>query len=118
MESLKIIHWNACSIVRHRAELVNYVNKRSRDERPDIICIQESYLKPNKCFKFNGYNIIRKDREHAMGGGVVILIKHDISCKSLELQTTIESLAVEVYAENGKTTIVNVYDPPDGSIHL
>ena len=112
------MQWNACSIVRHKTELVNYISKIKLEKVPDIICLQETFLKPNKTFKINGYNIIRKDREQSMGGGIAICLKNELSFKLIEPQTKLECVAVEVYSGNSKITIVNVYVPPPMKVYV
>lgn len=42
------------------------------DNRPDIICIHETWLKPQLNFDLQGYILIRKDRKQGNGGGVAI----------------------------------------------
>lgn len=39
----------------------------------------ETFLKPTHAFTFNGYSIERKDRLDSEKGGLLIMIKHEIS---------------------------------------
>ena len=38
------------------------------NETYDVICLQETFLKPGKHFRLLGYNIVRRDGEDAKGG--------------------------------------------------
>ena len=50
-----IIQWNANSLNAHSAELKHYIS--CAKNIPDIICVQETFLKPDSKFKIAGYNI-------------------------------------------------------------
>ena len=52
--------------------------------KPDIICIQESWLKENIYYKLNNYSIIRKERKFTRGGGVCVLVKNNVTYKIKE----------------------------------
>lgn len=68
-----ILQWNAKSLTANAQEF-----KKSLDEfmeKPEIICIQETWLKPNLDFKINGYSCERKDRENRTGVGCSIFVK-------------------------------------------
>lgn len=59
------------------------VNKRINDiplllKEIDILVCVESQLTPKKNISFPGFLTFRKDREHAGGGGIVILIRRNI----------------------------------------
>ena len=68
-----ILQWNSQSIIAHGNELKNALN--DWDKKPDIICIQETWLKEGKTYNLPGYNIYRCDRKSASknyGGGCAI----------------------------------------------
>lgn len=50
----------------------------------DIVCINETWLKPGKSVRFPGYKILRFDRPGSQkGGGVAILFKEDLEVDDL-----------------------------------
>ena len=66
----KILQWNCNSISAHGGELKHYLT--TMNFLPDIICLQETRLKPHHTFTLPGYNIIRRDRDPPDGGGGVM----------------------------------------------
>jgi len=61
-----ILQWNARSLIANGQDFKQFI--RNRREKPDVICIQESWLKPNLDFIIYGYVSVRQDREN--GGGM------------------------------------------------
>lgn len=49
---LVILQWNARSLVANGLEFKGYLNKM--EEKPDVICVQESWLKPKFDFVIKG----------------------------------------------------------------
>ena len=49
--------------------------KANGEDKPDLICIQETWLKPCLDFVITGYVGVRKDRADSTGGGCAVLIK-------------------------------------------
>ena len=56
-----ILQWNARSLIANGQEFKRYIY--DLEHKPDIICIQETWLKPHLDFVIKGYNSIRLDRE-------------------------------------------------------
>jgi ribonuclease HI len=98
-------------VTRHAEELKNYLLKCT--EKPDIICIQETFLKPLKSFNLPEYDCVRKDREGGRGGGIATFIKSGIDYKIKETNCTLECIIIELLSGVSILTIVNVYDPPN-----
>ena len=73
--SFIILQWNAQNIISHGNELKHYTY--NSNYKPDIICIQESWLNNEINFKLNNYSMVRKDRQLGTGGGVCIFIKNN-----------------------------------------
>ena len=70
---LSIVSWNCNGIFAHKNELLNHI---SQIQKPyDIICIQETKLKPKRTLTIPGYNILRRDRPDRAGGGLITLVK-------------------------------------------
>lgn len=67
---LIILQWNARSLIANGQEFKKYIDNLI--EKPHIICIQETWLKPQMDFIIKGYNVIRNDREYGRGGGIAM----------------------------------------------
>ncbi len=78
---------------------------------PDLICIQETWLKSHLDFVIPGYLSIRKDRSRATGGGCATFIKDGVAYKEVKVETQYECIKVEVWTSLGKVTIINYYNP-------
>lgn len=65
---VRILQWNARSLIANGQEFKSYIDQS--DFKPDIICIQESWLKVGVDFKLHQYIEVRCDRSGRVGGGV------------------------------------------------
>ena len=80
------------------------VSSNNTNNAYDVICIQETFLKPDKKFSVPAYDVIRTDRDTARGG-LVMLLKAGMKYMQLPSPQGIESQVVEVSTANGKLTI-------------
>lgn len=71
-----ILQWNARSLIANGPEFKGFIDEL--EVQPDIICVQETWLKPTLDFVIRGYISIRRDREEGGGGGCGIFIKRGI----------------------------------------
>lgn len=71
---ITILQWNARSLIANGQEFKHY-SIANGDFSPDIICIQETWLKPQLNFCINRYESVRKDRPIGNGGGTATFIK-------------------------------------------
>ncbi|MEE9605315.1 MAG: reverse transcriptase domain-containing protein [Candidatus Scalindua sp.] len=106
---ISIFQWNACGIKGHFSYFYNYI--ASLENSPDIICIQESFLKPAHSFSLKGYATIRKDRTFSDKGGVMTLVKHSISYSTLVCPGDVEATGIQIDSSKGLLNIFNVYNP-------
>ena len=108
---LIILQWNAQSIIAHGSELKHFIYKSI--DKPDFICIQESWLKYSINYKLDNYSIVRKDRFNGRGGGVCIFIKNNIihKVKENDLLNNIEYIHIEFFLNNKIFNLVNLYNP-------
>ena len=90
---INILQWNAQSLYAQEDELKHHLCKSQN--KVDIICIQESWLKPSKSYNIPGYNSIRCDRLSKSGGGTVIYIHPSHSYHEIKIDSAIECCAVE-----------------------
>ena len=112
--AFKIMHWNACGLLARTNELKHFIN--TTDVVPDIICIQETFLKPKHNFKLDNYDIVRHDRIDQAKGGTATFVKLGIKYKVLSVPNTLDCVAVEIVIKNKSYSVVNVYNPPSCDI--
>ena len=89
------------------------------DTHADIITIQETKLTPKaKTPKIHNFTSVRTDRLHKAGGGLITLIRDNITFTTTDIPSTInthniELQMVKVHINNTKhITITNIYIPP------
>ena len=92
------------------------------DTHADIITIHETKLTPKaNTPKIHNFTTVRADRLHKAGGGVITLIKYNITFTTTYIHSTInthntELQMVKVHINNTKhITIANIYIPPRDS---
>lgn len=76
-----LLQWNARSLLANGQEFKHFIKELS--VQPDVICVQETWLKPSFDFLIHGYSVIRNDREHGEGGGCATFIRSDIPYRLL-----------------------------------
>ena len=127
---LKIFQWNCNGISTKRGDLL----KTLACHRPDIVILQESKLQPSQVNKpeniplFPGYQIFRKDRTVADGGGgLLTLVKLSLNAQECDspfdppasVNDNLEFLFVKVWLTAQQSIIVgNLYNPPTNSLQL
>ena len=94
------------------------------DTHADIITIQETKLTPKaKTPKIHNFTAVRTDRLHKAGGGLITLIRDNITFTTTDIPSTInthntELQMVKVHINNTKhITIANIYIPPPDTTH-
>jgi ribonuclease HI/exonuclease III len=114
---MKILHWNAQSLGAHGDQLKKDIYDMK--EKPEIICIQETWFGKKSNFRLRGYEVIRKDREIqgeskvSPRGGCITCIKKGIAFQQVETKSQIlEVLTIKVFlSETNHITCVNIYNP-------
>lgn len=99
-----ILQWNARSLSPNGQEFKKFIE--DLPNKPDAICIQETWLKINLDFKIAGYTCIRCDREEGIGG-CVTFIKEDISFREIEKGSDQEYIVVAAWIKGVELVIVN-----------
>lgn len=103
-----ILQWNTRSLIANGQDFKQFIG--SRGEKTDIVCIQESWLKPNLEFVLHGYVTVRRDRIEGTGGGCVTFVKQGIPYRIVGIGRKQEYVVVKVWARR-EVTIVNYYNP-------
>lgn len=88
-----------------------------------ILCLSETKLKdvhPDPFFEINGYQKpFCKDRKHNAGGGILVYVKNEVSCKrrpDLENEQ-LECIWIEIKPVKSKAFLVgHIYRPPNSGI--
>ena len=108
------MQWNARGLMGNGAELRNQIAQM--EDQPDVICIQETFLKTSKEFTLDGYNEVRKDRKDRPKGGLITFIKEGISFQEHKAPNDIECQVIQVNSKRRKIVIINVYNSPGNKI--
>ncbi|KAL2092947.1 hypothetical protein ACEWY4_010259 [Coilia grayii] len=105
-----ILQWNARSLIANGQELKRYVQKLP--DKPDMICIQETWLKAHLQFVIKGYIAVRCDRGNERGGGCITFIKDGIPYKCVKVNGGHECIVTEIFNGTKETyTVINYYNP-------
>jgi ribonuclease HI len=108
------MQWNCNGYRSQYTELKNYLHNVVI--KPDIICLQETFLKAPHTVNLYGYSIIRNDREDRPKGGVATFIKNGINYRQIDGPNDLECICVEIYAKKESIKINNIYIPPEAEI--
>ena len=104
-----ILQWNARSLIANGQELKKYLD--GFKNKPEIVCIQETWLKPCLDFVIPGYESVREDRAEGTGGGCATFVRVGVQYQRVALATQLECVAVRVWGEQGRMNVVNFYNP-------
>lgn len=105
----KIIQWNIDGLATH----LEFLQKLVNDEKPDIICIQETNFKDQSFIKLKGYEINYKNRTECLraSGGVATYIKSNLNYSNIKVTSKLEAIATSVTIAGKNICICNVYIP-------
>lgn len=106
---IKILQWNIRSVNSNRANLILLAN----EESPDIIFLNETWLKSNQNFVLSSYNIIRQDREDGYGG-VAICVKKNIIFSNLKKFNS--EVAQFIIIKIADLILINIYINSDKNV--
>lgn len=67
-----VLQWNARSLLSNGQEFKGFIQGLA--DRPDVMCVEETWLRPALDFAVEGYDCVRRDREGGSGGGGVLLL--------------------------------------------
>ncbi|GFR25092.1 RNA-directed DNA polymerase from mobile element jockey [Trichonephila clavata] len=87
-----------------------------QDNNPDIVALQETFLRPSLTLNIANFTTHRNDRMTHRGGGTAILVKNSIAHRRIHIHTTsVEVTAIVLEDQPLKTTICSLYKPPTSS---
>lgn len=106
---LIVLQWNARSLISNGQEFKKFISDMGN--KPHIICIQETWLKPQLDFVIQGYTAFRNDREQGQGGGVATFVQNKMKFELVSLGQECESIVIKVWTGNGQISVINYYNP-------
>lgn len=107
---MAIINWNINGLYNNLTDLQILIN----DLSPKIITLQESHLKPSQKFHFPNFSTVRHDDNTGINarGGVIILINHSIYYTELNINSPLQTCAIQAKISEKMVTICNIYINP------
>lgn len=97
----RILQW---SLLSNGKDFKQFINDQT--EKPEIICIQETLLKP-----FLDFIAVRHDRKEGNGTGCLTLIKEGIPYKIIDREGDLEYVGSEVWIGGKVIMVINFYNP-------
>lgn len=87
-------------MIANGQELKRFIHEQRNKQ--DIICIQETWLKPHLSFVINGYICERNDRVNGSGGGCATFIKQGIPYRILGSGSSLEYIVVQIWGKKSQ----------------
>ena len=115
-DRLVIMQWNCNGLMAHGNELKQHIS--SSCGKYDIICLQETFLKPTKQFTIPGYRNIRRDRQEGAKGGLMTLVKENLVFSDQIFPNDIEAIVVKLKLKDTHLNIVNLYLSPNSDVDV
>ncbi|CAJ1057684.1 RNA-directed DNA polymerase from mobile element jockey [Xyrichtys novacula] len=106
---LSILQWNARSLITNGQEFKKFIS--GLQDKPTIICIQETWMREQWDFVIHGYTAVRNDRKNGIGGGVATFIKDGIGFNTGQIGMDHESITVKIWTGRYELAIINYYNP-------
>lgn len=106
---LKILQWNIRSVNSNYHNLINFIG----DEQPDVVFLNETWLKKDFKFRVKHFKIVRNDRLDGKGG-VATLIKDNLDFEViLNSSNNLNGLFQYIKIKIGNLYLVNIYNAPN-----
>ena len=104
-----ILQWNGRSLLANGQDFKQFIY--SREEKLDVICVQETWLKPRWDFNIKEYVSVRKDRLEGGGGGCATFVREGVPYRVVEVDLGLECVVVEIWVGSKNIMVVNLYNP-------
>jgi ribonuclease HI len=109
------MQWNAEGVFNKKTELEHTLFEK----KVSVCCIQETHLQSNKAFKIRGYQAFRSDREGRHKGGILTLVRNNISaCQTEVYMEGAEYQKLKIKSGSMEMNILNYYCPNDQPLSL
>ena len=95
--------------MHHGDELAKRIS--NPNNRPDIICLQETWFNSSNSFNLKNYEGLYKNRPSGVRGGCAIYIDQNIPFKEHPTNTNLEIQVIEIQIKREKIVIINFYNP-------
>lgn len=106
---LIILQCNGRSLTANGQECILFIAEQYN--KPHVICIQETWLKPPLDFKVQGYNNVLRGRISGVEGGVATFVMEGIKFRAVKIFNKYEVVEIEVCAGDQKIRMINYYNP-------
>lgn len=109
---LHILQWNARSLIANGQEFKKFIHEL--DVVPDVVCVQETWLRAQLDFVMPGFSSVRCDRSNNQnGGGCITFIKDGLAYREIPCQGDMECVIVEISSprKEGNIKLINFYNP-------
>lgn len=106
---LLILQWNARSLVANGQEFKGFLNEM--EQKPDVVCIQETWLKQSLDFVIKGYTCVRRDRGEGIGGGCATFVRRGVQYREIKKGNELEYVIIELWTRMGSIKVIIFYNP-------
>lgn len=116
-KDLKILYWNARSILKRKEEIQQILHT------VDIFACVETWLSPSVVnLQYPGFVSFRLDRTHAPGGGILLLIRKNLTYKEIPGITcpyeSVEICGIRITNTNPAFNLIVCYRAPGLTLTL
>lgn len=97
---MRVFQSNARSLIANGQEFKHFIEELYI--KPNVICVQETWLKCRLEYVLQGYNVVHHERKEGNGGGYATFIKQGIQHRVLGKGRDQEYISVGVWGEDRK----------------
>lgn len=105
---LVILQWNSRRLLSNGQEFKKYI--LDLPHKPHIVCIQETWLKPQLDLVLNRYITLRNDRKIGNGGGVATFIQDGLTYSLVDKGKEQEYITIKICLGKDVVTVINFYN--------
>lgn len=105
---LVIVQWNARSPISNGQDFKKYTSDLV--VKPNLLCIQETWFKPQLDFIIQGYTEIRNERKERQGRRVDTFGQDGLRYKVEGIGKNPESVVVKIWIGNDQVSVIIFYN--------
>ena len=79
---------------------------RILQEKTNVLCVQETWLRAQWDFVIQGYTAIRNDRKNGKGGGGATFVQEGMRFSVIKLGKEYESIVIKIWTGKDEITVV------------